>query len=155
MKTKPKLLICTLIFFSGGLLNLFFSAALHDMLSGRMDVLAFPPIADCVTSLVSNRQHLLLYLCIQGFFLILAVLFFTTNLHPYKSDLDEITPDIQTPRAVGQYQHGSARWLTDKEKDQYFSSFLLDPQDKTVRALLDSGYDDIDFLIQDQEDVDG
>ena len=43
-----------------------------------------------------------------------------TNMRPYESDLDTITPEIQTPRAVGQYQHGSARWMTDSEKDKAF-----------------------------------
>lgn len=144
MKTKPKLMICILIFIGGGVLNLFFSAALHRLLSGRDIPLTFPPITDCLKSLVSDKQHFLLFFCIQGFFLILAILFFTTNLHPYQSELDEITPDIRTPRAVGQYQHGSARWLTDAEKDKVFSSFVLNPHDRTMKALLDSGYDDLE-----------
>ena len=144
MKTKPKLMICILIFLGGGVLNLFFSAALHGLLSGQDTFLTLLPVADCLKSLVTEKRHFLLFLCIQGFFLILAILFFTTNLHPYQSELDEITPDIRTPRAVGQYQHGSARWLTDAEKDKVFSSFVLNPHDRTMKALLDSGYDDLE-----------
>lgn len=146
MKTKPKLIICILILLVGGALNLFFSTMLHEMLSNGNNALSFPPIDHCLKSLVTEGQHFLLFLCIQGFFLILAVLFFTANLHPYQSDLDEITPDIRTPRAVGQYQHGSARWMTDTEKDRAFSSFVLNPHDQTIKALLNSGYDDIDFI---------
>ena len=63
-----------------------------------------------------------------------------------ESDLDTITPEIQTPRAVGQYQHGSARWMTDSEKDKAFDSYILDPHNPTIRQLLDTGYDGLDFL---------
>ena len=69
----------------------------------------------------------MLYLCLQGFILILAVMYNFTNLRPYQSDLVEITPEIKTPVSVGQFQHGSARWLNDEEKDKAFDSFILDP----------------------------
>ena len=97
------------------------------------------PIGDCLVSLFSNRQHMMLYLCLQGFVSVLAVMFFLTNMRPYESDLDTITPEIQTPRAVGQYQHGSARWMTDSEKDKAFDSYILDPHNPTIRQLLDTG----------------
>ena len=146
MKTKPKLIICSFIFVLGAFLNLFFSTAVHGLLTHQITTLRFFPISECFESLVSSKQHLLLFLCIQGFFLILSVMFFLTNLHPYRSDLDEITPDIKTPHAVGQYQHGSARWLTDEEKDKCFESYVLNPDNKVIKALIHSGYDDIDFL---------
>ena len=54
----------------------------------------------------------------------LAVMFFLTNMRPYESDLDTITPEIKTPKAVGQYQHGSARWMSDAEKAKPLTAFL-------------------------------
>ena len=125
MKTRPKLMICSLIFLTGGFVNLFFSTAIHGLLSRQMTVLKLLTIGECLSSLFSSQQHFLLYLCLQGFMLILAVMYFLTNLRPYQSDLTEITPDIKTPVAVGQYQHGSARWLKDGEKDKAFASFAL------------------------------
>lgn len=152
MRTKPKLLVCALIFFGGGFLNLFFSAALHGLLTRTITRLTLIPIGECVAGLLSSRQHLMLFLCMQGFVSILAVLFFLTNFHPYRSDLDEITPEIQTPRAVGQYQHGSARWLSDEEKEKSFESFILDPGDPTIRELIKTGYDGLDFLKEKKEE---
>jgi len=146
MKTKPKLIICAIIFFVGGFGNLFFSTALHGLLSREITKLALIPIGDCLSSMFSSRQHLILFACLQGFIFILAVMFYLTNLRPYQSDLDEITPDIQTPRAVGQYQHGSARWLTDTEKDRCFDNFVLDPNDKMIKELIASGYDGLEFI---------
>jgi type IV secretion system protein VirD4 len=146
MKTKQKLIVCSFIFFIGAILNLFFSTALHGLLSRQVTVLKLLPVGQCLSSLFSSRQHFLLYLCLQGFMLVLAVMYYLTNLRPYQSDLTEITPDIKTPVAVGQYQHGSARWLKENEKDKAFDSFVLNPHDKFVKQLIESGYDNIDFL---------
>ena len=101
MKTKPKLLVCALIFVSGAILNLFFSTTVHGLLTREITRLSLLPIGDCLASLFSSRQHMMLYLCLQGFVSVLAVMFFLTNMRPYESDLDTITPEIQTPRAVG------------------------------------------------------
>ena len=118
MKKEPKLIICSLIFILGAFGNLFFSTALHLLLSRQMTVLKLLPLSECINSLFQSRQQLMLYLCLQGFSLILALMYYFTNLRPYQSDLVEITPEIKTPVSVGQFQHGSARWLNDEEKDK-------------------------------------
>lgn len=125
---------------------MFFSTALHNMLAGQMRTLALTGFFECIKSMMANTQHLLLFLCSQGFMLILAAVFFLTNMRPYQSRLNIVTPDIKTPAAVGQYQHGSAKWLSEKEKDKAFDSFKLNPQDELIKELLQSGYDGLDFL---------
>jgi len=146
MKTKPKLIICAIIFIVGAIVNVFFSAALHNILTGQMTTLEAVGFFEGIGSIAADRQHFMLYLCSQGFVLILSAVFFLTNMRPYQSHLNAVTPDIQTPAAVGQYQHGSAKWLTGKEKDKAFESFILDPNDEQIRELLRSGYDGLDFL---------
>lgn len=153
MKIKPKWIVCSLIFFIGGFVNLFFSTAIHGLLSRQMMVLKLMPVDQCLASLFSSKQHFLLYLCLQGFILILSVMFFLTNLRPYQSDLAEVTPDIKTPVAVGQYQHGSARWLKDGEKDKAFQCFVLNPHNKVIKQLIKGGYDNIEFLKKEQKEV--
>lgn len=44
----------------------------------------------------------------------------------YKADMIPITPDIKTPAPAGQGQHGTARWLKEKEYDRVFSSCVID-----------------------------
>ncbi len=146
MKTKPKLIICSMIFTAGGFINIFFSTAVHMLLSRQMTILKLLPINECLKSIFISRQHLMLFLCLQGFALVMAVMYFFTNLRPYQSDLVEITPDIKTPVPVGQYQHGSARWLKDKEKDKAFDSFILDPSHPQIMELIKTGYDGLEFM---------
>jgi type IV secretion system protein VirD4 len=138
--------MCALIFLIGCFISVFFSAALHNILSGQMTSLAFTGFFESIVSMAASKQHFMLFLCLAGFSLIMSVVFFLTNMRPYQSHLRTITPDIQTPAAVGQYQHGSAKWLTDKEKDKSFESFVLDPNDPQIKELLRSGYDGLDFM---------
>jgi type IV secretion system protein VirD4 len=138
--------MCALIFAIGCFVSVFFSTALHNILSGQMTTLAFTGFFECVGSITADRQHFMLFLCLSGFSFILSIVFFLTNMRPYQSNLKTVTPDIQTPAAVGQYQHGSAKWLSDKEKDKAFESFVLDPNDPQIRELLRSGYDGLDFM---------
>ena len=146
MSAKPKLAICAIIFFAGMAANVFFSSALHNVLSGRLGTLKLPGFLEGIGSIAASRQHMLLFLCLQGFVLIIAVAFYLTNMRPYQSRLNSVTPDIQTPAAVGQLQHGSAKWLSDKEKEAAFDSFILDPNDKLIAELLRAGHDGLDFM---------
>jgi len=146
LKTKSKIIMCAVIFLFGSFVSVFFSTALHNILSRQMATLAFTGFFDCIGSMATERQHFMLFVCLSGFSFILSVVFFLTNMRPYQSHLRTITPDIQTPAAVGKYQHGSAQWLTDKEKDKAFENFILDPNDKKIRELLQSGYDGLDFM---------
>jgi len=146
MKTKPKLILCAVGFIIGGILNVFFSTALHNAFTQRNYRLEFTGFFECIRGMAGSNRHLMLFLCVQGFILILAVVFFLTNMRPYQSSLVRITPEIETPAPVGQYQHGSAKWLEEKEKDKVFDAFDLDPYESAIRDLIKSGYEGLDFL---------
>jgi len=146
VKSNPKIIMCAVIFLIGSFVSVFFSTALHNILSRQMTTLAFTGFFECIGSMAANRQHLTLFMCLAGFSFILSIVFFLTNMRPYQSHLRTITPDIETPAAVGQYQHGSAKWLTEKEKDKAFESFILDPNDARIKELIRTGYDGLDFM---------
>lgn len=148
MKTREKIIVCSILFVVGGVVNIFFSTAVHQVLSRQSSVLRWVSIGESLSSIIETRQHLILYLCLQGFVTILALMFFLTNLRPYQSDLVKITPEIETPVPVGQHQHGSSRWLTDEEKQKNFDNYILNPRHHALRYLIKHGGDD---LADDQE----
>lgn len=130
----------------GTLLNLFFTAALHQMLSGEAQDFILISLSQCIRSLFGNQRHRLLFLSFEGFIVVLCVLFFTQNSRSYQSKLMRVTEDIETPVPVGQYQHGSSRWMGEQEKDRVFSHCIISPSQPIIRKLLDSGYEGLDFL---------
>lgn len=148
MKTKQKLLLSVLLFSCGAIFNLFFTAALHGILSGTAASLSLPTFNKSLSSLLSNRAHFMLFLCLQGIVLLLAVLFFVANNQPYQSKLKLVAPGIETPVPVGQHQHGSARWLREDELPHTFDSQLLDLTHPFLQQLLLTGYEDLAFLKQ-------
>ncbi|TCL57667.1 type IV secretion system protein VirD4 [Kineothrix alysoides] len=88
----------------------------------------------------------MLFLSFESFAVLCCVLFFVQNSRSYQADLMKVTDDIETPVPVGQYQHGSSRWLKEEEMDKVFAVCYLNPADKIIKELLETGYDGLGFL---------
>jgi len=146
MKRREKLILSGIILLFGTVFSLFFTAAIHGLLSRQYESLTLIPFSQCVEGLFTQRQQLLLFLSFEGFIALCCMLFFVQNNRPYQSQLINVTEDIQTPASVGQFQHGSSRWLREKEKAKVFSLYALDPNHKVIRELIGTGYDGLDFL---------
>lgn len=127
MKWKEKLLLSTALMAMGTVLNLVFTAALHGLLSGRYDRLTLLPLRSCLSGLFAERRQMLLFLSFEGFLVLCCVLFWVQNSRPYQSRLVRIAGDIYTPAPVGQYQHGSSRWLKREEWGEVFETQIIDP----------------------------
>jgi len=148
---KKKLLISLLILVSGVLFNLYFSTNVHLLLTREITTLSIPKFKYCLESITSSKEHLMLFFCLNGFVMLFAIYFFVANNKPYQSELRQITPNISTPVSAEQKQFGSAKWLTEKEKDIAFESFILKPNNCKVKTLVEQGYDDVQEIIDGSE----
>ena len=146
MTKKEKLILSSIVMLIVTAFNLFFTAALHGLLSHQQEALILVPFMECVKGLFTESQQFLLFLSFEGFTVLCCILFFVQNSRPYQSRLINITEEIQTPAPVGQFQHGSSRWLTDKEKGKVFSLYELDPGNKMINELIETGFDNLDFM---------
>ncbi|MDE7324984.1 MAG: type IV secretory system conjugative DNA transfer family protein [Lachnospiraceae bacterium] len=151
MRKKEKFILSLILMAVGSVVNLLFTATLHGMLSGRTGTLTLLPLKQCVNGLFAERQQMLLFLSFEGFLVLCCILFWLQNSRPYQSPLIQVAGEICTPAPVGQYQHGSSRWLRPDERETVFHTQVLDPHNKIVRMLLDTGYDDLPFM----QDKDG
>ncbi len=119
MKSKKKKLLISLLIIVGGLLfNTYFSTNVHMLLTKKITTISIPKLKYCLESITSSKEHLMLFLCLNSFVMLFAIYFFVANNKPYQSELKQITPKISTPVSAGQKQFGSAKWLTDKEKER-------------------------------------
>ena len=151
MKKKEKLILSCVIIGIGTLFNLFFTAALHGLLTREYATLTLVPLWQCLAGLFTQRQQGLLFLSFEGFICLCCVLFWVQNSRPYQSELVKVAGDIYTPAPVGQFQHGSSRWLYDKEKDTVFKTQRIDPENEVIKMLLDTGYDNLPFLKKEEK----
>jgi len=152
MTLKEKLILSSIIMLAGTVFSLFFTAALHGLLSRQYEALTLIPFFECVAGLFGERQQLLMFLSFEGFIALCCMLFFIQNNRPYQSELINVTEDIQTPAPVGQYQHGSARWLKEKEKAKVFDMYVIDPSNSVISELIATGYDNLEFLKETETD---
>lgn len=143
-RKRSKMVVVILLMVVGTVFSIFFSTILHEiLLSKQISNLTFPSLKHCIYSIVSSKQHLMMFLCFMVFSILASIGLYWSSDKAYQSDLQKITPDIYTPVKAGQNQHGSARWLTDKEKEQEFRSFNLDYNDKDIKKLIEEGYQDL------------
>lgn len=63
----------------GTIFNLFFTAALHRILSGQMKTFAMVSVWECVAGLFMEPKQGMLFLSFECFVLLCTVLFFTQN----------------------------------------------------------------------------
>lgn len=113
----------------------------------RYDLLTWMPSAGWVVILEGGKPlWFYLLLCALTALLILWVMLTGSYLN-YRSDMQQITPDIQTPRAAGQGQFGTARWLDPKEITRFFGVWRVPQKDPAFQALLAAGEKDREEII--------
>jgi len=146
MKKKEKLILTGITMAAGTVFNLYFTAMLHGLLSREYSTFTWIPLTRCLFGLLTQRQQLLMFISFEGFFALCCMLFWIQNNHPYQSELLQVAGDIYTPAPVGQFQHGSSRWLREAEKETVFEIQIIHPGHPVIKRLLDTGYDNLSFL---------
>lgn len=139
MKKKEKILTAVLVIAAGTFFNLLFTRSLHLLLAGTTKRIQIYNPVECITGLFRVRQQLLLFLVFEGFLVLCLFALYQQNGYGCYSDLMKVTNDIEIPAPVGQFQHGSARWLKENEYDRVFGSYLLDPWDPMLKELIRKG----------------
>ncbi len=153
MKHREKLIICLMIVLIGTFFNVYYSAYMHLLLTREMIVLRHLAFFECTKVIFSHKLAFNFFSTFQFFVLLCGVAYYISNFRPYQSDLYEVTPLIKIPKPSGQFQHGSAWWLSEKEKEEKVKTFILDSNDELIDELLSSGYDDLDFIEHIEKDV--
>lgn len=146
MKKKEKIIIFILLSFFGFIANVYLSEMLDTLLLGNDVNIANLKFFSGLKSLFINEDKRKLFLLLECFKYLGIVFFITQNKKPYQAELVKITDNIYTPKQVGQYQYGSSRWLTNKEKDKEFAYFILNPKNEAISNLIKKGKEEIEKI---------
>ncbi|WP_050981844.1 hypothetical protein [Desulfitobacterium dehalogenans] len=145
MSIKRRLLVAGIATVLQTGISVYLSTLLHLLLKTKslrfMDS-GFPSFMSCIESIASVKSHLMLFLCFEGFILLFAVFLIVSTNKPYQSRMMQVTPAIETPVAAGQKQHGSARWMTEKEKTETFGVASIPLKDPIISELIKRGKED-------------
>ena len=147
---KSKLILAGVLFFCGLFLSVYTSKVMTLFIEKQihtLEDLQSIKFSYALSSLMIDSKQGTLFLCIQGFItILLVILVMNHKTSQFESPMVNITPNIQTPIAAGQKQHGSAAWLKKPEYKKAFGSYLLDPGEPKIKELVNSGYEDLDFM---------
>lgn len=97
-------------------LSLILASIIHIQLS-KVDV---PKTLYDISQIVANEKFLPLFFLMFSLFEVLIFAMLVMNKNSFYSELDIITDKIKTPKSIGQGQHGTARWQTQKEFEKNF-----------------------------------
>ena len=97
-------------------LSLTLASIIHIQLS-KIDV---PRTLYDISQIVANEKFLPLFFLMFSLFEVLILAMLVINKNSFYSELDSITDKIKTPKSIGQGQHGTARWQTQKEFEKNF-----------------------------------
>lgn len=86
------------------------------------------------------QKFYLIYLAITALLLIWVLV--TGSYLNYRSDMQQITPDIATPCAAGQGQYGTARWMKPEDIGRSFGVWKLPKRRSWFRELIAAGKQD-------------
>lgn len=144
---KSKVITVSVLFIVLSLINVWFSTCVHLILSSSFTEFTDIKYIDCIVGILSNSSQGNLFLVMELLILtLILILMFTYNSDSrhYTSKMNRITDYIETPEVAGQNQHGSARWMTENEKNELFDTIELDCE--YINRLAAQGYDDLQFM---------
>lgn len=137
---KRKIILSCILMALSSVASLFVSYNVHCLLSGNRQLCSTNP-AVLISGLSEPRIRTFFVICLAVAALAIAYLLVMQNYIKYKSDMQEITPDIRTPKAEGQGQYGTARWLDRKKYSKAFEVVEVDKASPLVSELVVHGYD--------------
>jgi type IV secretion system protein VirD4 len=140
-KTRMKIILFVFLSVIGLIIGFFFAGYINLLLSGgNMDDISALRPAVIMASLADDGRHRLLTLCVCFVIVAgIAALLLMSRRDTFESDTSAVAGSISTPVAIGQGQHGTARWLKPAERRKAFTVYGLEPSDPIFAALLEAG----------------
>lgn len=139
---KRKIIMSCILMVLFTVLSLFVSYNIHWMLMRKREMCSVNP-AVLISGLHEPKIRAFFFICLMAFALLIVYMLVFQSYLKYKSDMQFITPDIQTPKAEGQGQYGMARWLDKKKYRKVFACIQVDDKSETIMRLLAHGKDDM------------
>ena len=148
-KTKMKIMLFVFLSVIGIIIGFFFAGYINLLLlGGNIDDIAELRPGLLLASVIADERHRLLTLClclvaVAG----IAALMLMSRRETFESDSLAVAGYIQTPVAIGQGQHGTARWLKAAERRITFDLYRLGTEEPIFAALLEAGARDFNEVM--------
>jgi len=142
MKNKSeyyRIPVCIFIFVVGSITALLFASVLNDVLTtGRIstDLTDFSTI---ISGVFGGEKPRKLYLLLEALVVLLCVVYFVCAERTYQTDTYKVTDNISVPVPSGQGQHGTAWFMSNKEKHSMYHFVEISQSNAVIKSLMEQG----------------
>lgn len=138
IKINRRILIVIALIFSV-FVCAYFSVSLHFILSNNFNDLLQINIESIVTTLLTNKRVLIIFMVLEIIVASFLLLFSNKTKNIYHSDQIKLTDKIEVPKYVGEGQHGTSWWLDKKDYNKIFKCNIIDSNKNYKKSVFDSG----------------
>ena len=138
-KISYRIPVCIFIFVVGSITALLFASVLNDVLTtGRIstDLTDFSTI---ISGVFGGEKPRKLYLLLEALVVLLCVVYFVCAERTYQTETYKVTDNISVPVPSGQGQHGTAWFMSNKEKHSMYHFVEISQSNAVIKSLMEQG----------------
>ena len=142
MKNKSKyyrIPVCIFIFVVGSITALLFASVLNDVLTTGSISTDLTDFSTTIAGVFGGEKPRKLYLLLEALVVLLCVVYFVCAERTYQTDTYKVTDNISVPVPSGQGQHGTAWFMSNKEKHSMYHFVEISQSNAVIKALMEQG----------------
>lgn len=131
--------VCIFIFVVGSITALLFASVLNDVLTTGSISTDLTDFSTTISGVFGGEKPRKLYLLLEALVVLLCVVYFVCAERTYQTDTYKVTDNISVPVPSGQGQHGTAWFMSDKEKHSTYHFIEISQSNTVIKALMEQG----------------
>ena len=138
-KISYRIPVCIFIFVVGSITALLFASVLNDVLTTGSISTDLTDFSTTIAGVFGGEKPRKLYLLLEALVLLLCVVYFVCAERTYQTDTYKVTDNISVPVPSGQGQHGTAWFMSNKEKHSMYHFVEISQSNAVIKALMEQG----------------
>ena len=138
-KISYRIPVCIFIFVVGSITALLFASVLNDVLMTGSISTDLTDFSTTIAGVFGGEKPRKLYLLLEALVVLLCVVYFVCAERTYQTDTYKVTDNISVPVPSGQGQHGTAWFMSNKEKHSMYHFVEISQSNAVIKALMEQG----------------
>jgi len=138
-KIPYRIPVCIFIFVVGSITALLFASVLNDVLTTGSISTDLTDFSTTISGVFGGEKPRKLYLLLEALVVLLCVVYFVCAERTYQTDTYKVTDNISVPVPSGQGQHGTAWFMSNKEKHSMYHFVEISQSNAVIKSLMEQG----------------
>lgn len=138
-KISYRIPVCVFIFVVGSITALLFASVLNDVLTTGSISTDLTDFSTTISGVFGGEKPRKLYVLLEALVVLLCVVYFVCAERTYQTDTYKVTDNISVPVPSGQGQHGTAWFMSDKEKHSMYHFVEISQSNAVIKSLMEHG----------------